>query len=157
MIGRRQFLFGCAGGLAAGSALPLLGGCAPRAGGGAEPGAIKWDRELCTQCRMVLSDRRFAVQMQGGPENGHWNFDDIGCALTWLAARGWPAPQQPRLWVASLDSRGEPRWLDARQARYITGHHSPMGYDFGAVEGSPPDSLGFEELRARIPGRTSTP
>jgi hypothetical protein len=134
-----------------------LTGCAPSANA-AGPRAIQWNRETCMQCGMVLSDRRFAVQMQGGPAQGHWNFDDIGCALNWLAARAWPASQQPRLWVAEVDGgadggangRAEPRWLEAQVAHYRAGHGSPMGYGFGASAKPTAGSIGFAELRERV-------
>lgn len=135
----------------------LLHGCdrAREAGGGLT--RIRWDRESCTQCQMVLSDRRFAVQVQGGPGDGHWNFDDIGCAVLWLQARNWPANPEPVIWVAALDSRGEPRWLDARRAIYLSGHTSPMGHNFGAIDTPQAGGIGFAAMRAQVllPGNSA--
>jgi copper chaperone NosL len=150
-VNRRQLLRAAANA----GAVPFvvwLAGCAPSASA-AGPRAIQWNREVCTQCGMVLSDRRFAVQMQGGATNGHWNFDDIGCALTWLAARGWPASQQPRLWVADIEGgadTAEPHWLEAPVAHYHAGRNSPMGYGFGASAAAAAGSIGFAELRERV-------
>ena len=45
---------------------------------------IKWDRDTCVRCSMVISDRRFAAQMRGGPKNMVFKFDDIGCVIFWL-------------------------------------------------------------------------
>lgn len=153
MISRRSLLSGGAAALSGALSPWLLGGCTPK-GGTTGLVAIQWDREPCTQCGMALSDRRFAVQVQGGPGNQHHNFDDIGCAITWLAARQWPTEPAPRLWVAALDSRGEPRWLDAAAAGYLEGHASPMGYGFGAVDHAEPGSIGFPQLRERVLART---
>ena len=44
---------------------------------------IKWDRDTCLHCMMVISDRRFAVEIRGGHRNDAFKFDDIGCAATW--------------------------------------------------------------------------
>ena len=30
---------------------------------------IKWDRDTCLHCQMVISDKRFAVEIRGGPRN----------------------------------------------------------------------------------------
>ena len=30
---------------------------------------VKWDRDTCVRCSMVLSDRRFAAQVRGGPKD----------------------------------------------------------------------------------------
>lgn len=48
---------------------------------------IKWDRDTCVRCAMAISDRRFAVQVRGGPKNLAFNFDDIGCATTWCSEK----------------------------------------------------------------------
>jgi copper chaperone NosL len=45
---------------------------------------IKWDRETCVRCSMVISDRRFAAQLRGGPKNTVFKFDDIGCFAFWI-------------------------------------------------------------------------
>lgn len=148
MMNRRHFCSGLAGAAVA-PAFALLQGCSQTE---AKSGLarIQWDRELCTQCRMVLSDRRFAVQLQGGPDNGHWNFDDIGCAVLWLQARGWPEQPAPLIWVAALDSRGEPRWLDAHRAFYLAGRASPMGHNFGATDSLLAGGIGFRAMRAQV-------
>ncbi|MFO1427491.1 MAG: hypothetical protein U1F11_11085 [Steroidobacteraceae bacterium] len=149
MIARRRFCcFATLAALPAAVLLPACGG-GPAQGGG--PAPIRWDRETCTRCGMVLSDRRFAVQVEGGATPGHWNFDDIGCALDWIEARSW-APGAPRdIWVADLDSRGSAiHWLDARRAHFLAGRSSPMGYDYGARETAEPGSIDFEALRAAL-------
>lgn len=98
---------------------------------------IIWDRDTCVRCNMAISDRRFAAQMRGGPRRTVFKFDDVGCAAFWLRDKTkdypWMAEPGTRLWVADVGSRDQAvRWLDARQAQYIT-RTSPMGYNFGAV------------------------
>lgn len=128
----------------------LLAGCgrATMPEGMAE---IKWDRDTCTRCSMVLSDRRFAAQARGGPKDQNFNFDDIGCATFWLKAQPWGNDPATRIWVADVGSRGDAiHWLDARRAQYVGGRVSPMGYNFGAVAAPEPGSVDFQTLREHI-------
>jgi copper chaperone NosL len=99
--------------------------------------AIKWDRDTCVVCNMVISDHRFAGEMRGGPKNTLFKFDDPGCIALWLndkaASFPWIRDPATRIWIADSNVRGnEMRWLDAKTAQY-TAKFSPMGYNFGAV------------------------
>ena len=110
---------------------------------------FKWDRDVCTRCKMVISDHRFASQIRGGPKDTVFKFDDIGCAATWLAEKGkefpWMAEATTRVWVAEFASAGK-NWLDATAARYVFGKSSPMGYNFAAVAENHAESLSFSEM-----------
>ena len=113
---------------------------------------IKWDRETCPRCSMVISDRRFAAQLRGGPKNMAVKFDDIGCFAFWirdhLKTYPWLDDPATRMWVADVTSKGKQViWLDPRQARYVAGKTSPMGYNFAAYAQAPADSLAFAEMR----------
>lgn len=115
---------------------------------------IKWDRDTCKRCSMVLSDRRFAAQVRGGPQDGHFNFDDIGCVAFWLASQPWGKDASTRIWVSDVGSHGDSvRWLDARKAQYIGGKSSPMGYDFGAVSLAQAGSVDFDTMREHVLAR----
>jgi copper chaperone NosL len=113
---------------------------------------IKWDRDTCARCSMVISDRRFAVQLRGGPDKAVFKFDDIGCMVFWLNEKAdkypWLADAGTRFWVADFTSksREEMRWLDAKRAFYMT-KNSPMGYNFAAVSTPMPGSLDFTDMR----------
>ena len=112
---------------------------------------IKWDRDTCVRCKMVLSDRRFAAQVRGGPKDENFKFDDIGCVAFWLKAQPWGNDAAARIWVADAGSRGnEVQWLDARRAWYLGGKSSPMGYNFGAVAAAQPGSLDFATMREHV-------
>jgi len=145
---RRGFIL-----MLAGAAQAMLPGCAqPRDPRGLVD--IKWGRDSCAHCGMVLSDFRFAAQAIGLQPREHWVFDDVGCAAAWLDSR--PAAEQAalRLWVAPVDSKSEAvAWLDARDARFREARGSPMGYDFGAMATLQPGSLAFEALRERVRAR----
>jgi hypothetical protein len=115
---------------------------------------IKWDRETCPRCSMVISDRRFAVQLRGGPKDMVVKFDDIGCFTFWIRdnLKDYPWLEDPatRMWVADVTSKGKDViWLDPRKAQYIT-RTSPMGYNFGAVAHPQMGSLDFAAMRQHV-------
>jgi hypothetical protein len=100
---------------------------------------------------MVLSDRRFAAQVRGGPKDANFNFDDIGCAMIWLKAQDWGGAAATRIWVADVSNRGDTtKWLDARRVQYVTAKDSPMGYNFGATALAQPGSLDFFTMREHV-------
>ena len=115
---------------------------------------IKWDRETCPRCSMVISDRRFAAQLRGGPKDMVVKFDDIGC-FTFrirdnLKTYPWLDDPATRMWVADVTSKGKDViWLDPRKAQYIT-RTSPMGYNFGAVAHPQMGSLDFAGMRQHV-------
>ncbi|MEI7611766.1 MAG: hypothetical protein WCK63_02590 [Betaproteobacteria bacterium] len=116
--------------------------------------AIAWDRDTCTRCSMVISDRRFAAEMRGGTKDTVFKFDDIGCAVFWMrdkiAAHPWMSEASTRLWVAELSSHGsEIKWLDAHKAHYIT-RTSPMAYNQGAVALPQAGSLDFASMSEHV-------
>ena len=117
--------------------------------------AFKWDRDNCTRCKMSISDRRFAVQIRGGPKNTFFKFDDIGCATTWRAENlkdhPWMTEAATRFWVAEFDGKGE-KWLDARKAFYLGGKTSPMGYNYGAFAKPQADTIPFEAMCQKTSG-----
>ncbi|HQY08966.1 MAG: hypothetical protein IPG57_07010 [Burkholderiales bacterium] len=118
---------------------------------------IRWDRDICARCRMVISDRRFAAAMVGGGPKQVLKFDDIGCAVFWQrdksASSPWMLAPDTRLWVADLASRGTvPNWLDARQAQYVS-RASPMGYNFAATPRPDAGSVDFLTMREHVLAR----
>ena len=115
---------------------------------------IKWDRDICPRCSMVISDRRFAAQLRGGPKDIAVKFDDIGCLTIWIRdnLKKYPWLDEPatRMWVADVTSKSkEVIWLDPRKVQYIT-RTSPMGYNFGAVAYPQMGSLDFESMRQHV-------
>ncbi len=140
---RRRFL------LLAGS-LPLLslGGCSgePETG----PVEVRFDRDICTRCRMVLSDPRFAAEVRWFPEGKRSRvarFDDIGCAILWLEQQ--PFAEDPRVEIWVTDHRNR-QWIDARKAWYVPLNSSPMEYGLGAQSDPAESALDFRQASARI-------
>jgi len=130
--------------------------------------AFKWDRDVCTRCKMVISDRRFASQIRGGPSNTAFKFDDIGCAATWISEKlkehTWLTDPATRIWVADF-ANPEKAWLQAATAHYVSGPSSPMGYNYAAYAEPQRGSIGFEAMGQKtsatwpancLPGSTKT-
>jgi nitrous oxide reductase accessory protein NosL len=152
VIDRRAFLQLSGGGALA--ALLPLAGCSSRGEWPEGMQEIKWDRDTCVRCSMVISDRRFAAEMRGGPKNTVFKFDDIGCAVFWLRDKAaqypWMAEPATRLWVADANNRGDAlRWHDARTAHYF-GKISPMGYNFAAVALPQAGSTDFADMSRHV-------
>ncbi|HTZ00047.1 MAG TPA: hypothetical protein VMB75_09435 [Rhodocyclaceae bacterium] len=143
MMNRRSFL---KAGLALTPIAAALAACGRGNGWPEGMQEIVWDRDTCSRCSMVISDRRFAAEARS-PEGAVAKFDDIGCAVFWLKDKPWG--EQARLWVADAAGKGG-RWLDARTAQYIGGRTSPMGYNFAAAAHPEPGSLGFADLRQHL-------
>lgn len=128
----------------------LLSACADESGSWPEGMApIKWDRDTCARCAMVISDRRFAAEVRGTGANQVAKFDDIGCAVTWCAEKTkqhvWLTEPATRLWVAEFAGQGK-RWLDAKTAHFAPGPRSPMGYDLAAHAQQVAGSTDFDTM-----------
>ena len=133
--------------------LPLfLAGCfgEPETG----PVKIKWDRDTCEVCRMLISDRHHAAQLRGGPRHKAHKFDDMGELIHWLEAQTWKADPKVEIWVRDMDT-GK-KWIDGRKARYMPNQHTPMDYGFGAIEGTRTGSFSFDEMVKKVIKRGST-
>lgn len=62
-------------------ALAVLDACSNKGNWPEGMQPIKWDRDTCVRCNMVISDRRFAAEMHGGERDTVFKFDDIGCLV----------------------------------------------------------------------------
>ena len=99
---------------------------------------------------MIISDKRFAAQIRD-PQGKAWKFDDIGCAVFWLAQQAFnEETPQTEYWVADHRTGA---WLDARQAHYLPGRKSPMGYHFAAVAAPEAGTLSYTEMKQRLLAR----
>jgi nitrous oxide reductase accessory protein NosL len=150
-MNRRRFIHGLA---LTPLATALLAACGEDTRGwpeGMRP--IHWDRDACGRCKMIISDRRFAAQVRGGPKDESFSFDDIGCAMSWCDDKHklfpWLNDPATRFWVADAANPGT-RWLDARQAHYVAGPRSPMGYDLAAQAMPGPGSLAYAAAAQQV-------
>lgn len=133
----------------------VLAACSGDPGTG--PVEVKWDRDTCERCRMVLSDRLHAAQVRGGPAGEKtrvYKFDDIGGAILWLQERAWRDDPRTEIWV---NDRRDGRWLDAYQAVYLPGQITPMDFGFGAQDTAVDGAVDFESMRASVLARGRRP
>jgi len=105
----------------------LLAGC--RGGREPRPPAIRYGRDVCAECGMIISDERFAAAYV--TKSGEVRlFDDIGDMLVYEKKDD----QEPiAYYVHDFRSR---KWIPAEAAYYVRGESvkSPMGWNIAAFE-----------------------
>ncbi len=109
------------------------------------PVEVKWDRDACERCRMVLSDRMHAAQIRGGEEGSKskiYKFDDIGGAILWLQDKSWKDDAKTEIWV---NDHRDGRWLAAHDSWFIKGHITPMEFGLGAQDMKTEDAMSYRE------------
>lgn len=132
-MNRRQML-----GLLPGAVAALsLGACSDK---GTGPVEVRWGKESCAYCGMIVDDPRYAAQIRGGEKRKVWKFDDIGDAVLWLAKQSFADDPATEFWVGNSDRGG---WIDAKTAWYLEGRKSPMAHNFGAVPDQRPGGVDY--------------
>lgn len=113
---------------------------------------IHWDRDMCSRCVMVVSDRNQTVQVIN-PKNGDLHvFDDIGCTILWFKDQNIKWQDEAIIWINDIKTS---TWIDARMAFYDTMNITPMAYGFGAHETKNSIQAGLEiidfyEMKKRV-------
>jgi len=100
------------------------------------PPEIRLGLDDCAECRMILSDERFAAALVLRDEHGRLQkllFDDLGCLLV---HRGKTNPPEGAAEYVKDYTAGD--WLELEQATLVHAPelHSPMGFAVAAC-GSP--------------------
>ncbi|MBF0279696.1 MAG: nitrous oxide reductase accessory protein NosL [SAR324 cluster bacterium] len=109
------------------------------------PVEVSWDRDVCTECGMVISDHRYAAQIINR-EGRAFVFDDIGCAVNWLKNKSWK--NQARIWISDFETQ---QWIDVEKAYWRFGDpNTPMGYGFVATMQKIDSPLEFNKVRHQI-------
>ena len=126
--------------------LLVLAGCNDVADTG--PVAIKYDREICQYCKMIISDPHFAAEVRLRKGDKVYKFDDIGGAILWLEHKKPGETPETEIWVRDMKTGS--KWLDARKVQFLGEQHSPMEYGFGAVEEQEEGAISFAEMRKKV-------
>ncbi len=101
-----------------------------------------WDREVCEECKMAVSDPHFAAQVIDPKGSAHY-FDDIGCSLLWLKRH--PMQNKERSWVNDFKTT---EWIETNKANWVYGtHKTPMGYGFAATLSRVDNSVDYETVK----------
>jgi len=106
---------------------------------------VHFDRDMCAECRMVVSDRNYVAQIVHVEKNEAYSFDDIGCLFLWMKANEKAWFKSAKIYVSDVDST---KMLDATKAFWSTGHTTPMDFGLAAHERKPEGELiGFEAAK----------
>lgn len=113
---------------------------------------VHWDRDMCTRCVMVVSDRKNTVQVKDPQTGKKYMFDDIGCATLWFKDEGISWKDKATIWITDVKTG---KWIDARTAFYDTENITPMAYGFSAHKTKDTIKKGqeivdFNELSKRV-------
>ena len=90
---------------------------------------VHWDRDMCSRCVMVVSDRHNTTQVRDPQSGKKYMFDDIGCMALWFKEEKISWSDKAVVWITDVNT-GE--WIDARKAFYDTENVTPMAYGFSA-------------------------
>ena len=128
--------------------LVLLSACSgdPETG----PKEIKFDRDACERCRMVVSDPHYATEIRYFPKDKRSQvakFDDFGCAVIWLKDKPWKDDDKTEIWVSDLHTG---KWIDAKTAVYVPRNATPMEYGLGAQSDPALNGLTFEQAKKHV-------
>lgn len=102
------------------------------------PVPIAWDHEPCAHCHMQIGEPRHAAQLITS-EGRVFNFDDVGCAVSYLRAR---SPSVHRLW---FHGEGE-TWLGVDVVGFTKTGVTPMGSGLQAVDRRQADASPWEQV-----------
>jgi hypothetical protein len=90
------------------------------------PPPVAWDRVVCDECSMTLSDPAFAAQLV--TQDGELRvFDDPGCAFRYVAEHH---PKIAHLWFHDAT---EDAWHDWNAVEFVPASGAPMDGGFVAV------------------------
>lgn len=149
-MSRRRFV-GLVPNLALMSSLALVvAGCGQTTSG---PVEVKWGRDTCDYCGMVIDEPRFAAQLRAGTTRKVYKFDDLGDAILFLVKQDWVNHPDNEFWVGDMNSG---KWIDGLKALYVNGQRTPMAHGFGAVPAPKEGALGFERFKGAILTQGST-
>lgn len=90
---------------------------------------VHWDRDICERCKMIISERKFAVQIQNPKTQQTYMFDDLGCAVVWFKEENLEWFSEAKIWINDAVSG---QWLNAKEAIYVPDTLTPMGYGLSA-------------------------
>ena len=113
---------------------------------------VHWDRDMCEQCKMVVSIRNYAVQVVNPNSGKSYMFDDLGCTVLWFKDEKIEWEKDAKIYITDAVT-GE--FFDARKAFYDTDSQTPMDYGFGAYKDKnsiDPSKkvIDYEEAKLRI-------
>lgn len=107
------------------------------------PQDVVWDHTACAECRMSVTERGYAAQLQT-VDGRVLDFDDPGCLFR------WERHEQPTVHAIWFRHLREDRWLAEGKAGFVAAGPSPMGYDLGVVDAGSEGALTVAAVRERF-------
>lgn len=80
-----------------------------------KPKEVKFDREVCERCKMIISDRNYVVQVVNPQDGKSYYHDDIGCAILWFEESEISWKNEAIIYVADANSG---KWIDAKKKHF---------------------------------------
>ncbi len=109
------------------------------------PVKFVYDRTVCEECKMAISDPRYAAEVIEPNGKAHF-FDDPACAILWLSKR--PNIGKVRIWVKDVKTL---KWIEADKAHWIYGDpHTPMGYGYAATASPVKKALDWDTVKKYV-------
>lgn len=105
---------------------------------------VHWDRDMCTRCVMVVSDRVNTVQVRHPDTGKTYMFDDLGCTVLWFEEENIEWKDKAVIWI---NDNKTGKWINARTAFYDSGNITPMDYGFAAHKDKASIKKGKEIIR----------
>lgn len=102
---------------------------------------VKFDREVCERCKMIISDRNYAVQIVNPSDGKRYYFDDIGCTISWFNEKQIDWANDAIIYVTDAKTG---KWIDAKKAFWTYGASTPMNFGFSAYEEKQTDSENYD-------------
>lgn len=113
---------------------------------------IKYDREICERCKMIISNRNYAAQVINQNDGRRYYYDDIGCTILWFDEQKIKWEKDAVIYVTDSQT-GE--WLNVNEAFWTYGAVTPMDFGFSAhktkQEGT--DNFNYSYVRDRVLGK----
>ena len=112
---------------------------------------IHWDRDMCEYCKMVVSDRSYAVEIINPKTNRYYLFDDIGCAILWFKENKIAWEKDAIIYISDAKTQ---KFINAKKAYFTLGKLTPMDYGFSGYkskdEVKSKEFFKYDEMRLKI-------
>lgn len=112
------------------------------------PQPVAWDRETCAECRMLISDHRYAAQIQTA-DGRVLNFDDPSCLIT------YELREHPKVHAVYFHDSASERWLSAQQAAFLQNAATPMGHGLASVAAGKPNAITYSQAVQKLKGQNA--
>jgi copper chaperone NosL len=124
--------------------LAAAAGCVRPPDGPVEP---DWDHTRCARCGMLVSEPRFAAQVQHA-DGTVLHYDDPGCLLAHDGPERGALAEAHAVWFHHAEA---PRWVPLAEVGFVPVGTTPMDFGLGAVSRAErADALDVEAAVARV-------